>query len=70
MVRWLASAAQLGRLREELAEQLARADEDALAGFERPRNAAVLFIRSLIYLLVSAFIVAMYLPIFKLGAVV
>jgi hypothetical protein len=69
-LRLLDSAAQLGRLREELAEQLARCDQDALEQFERPRNAAVVFFRAVIYLLVSAFILAMYLPIFKLGALI
>jgi type II secretory pathway component PulF len=66
----LDSAAQLGRLRQELGEQIARAELESLDYFETPRNSMVLLIRALIYLLLSSYIIAMYLPIFKLGAIV
>lgn len=66
----LQSAAQLGRLREELEAQLANESAITLTRFERQRNAFSIFVRVFIYLLVSSYVVAMYLPIFKLGAVV
>jgi type II secretory pathway component PulF len=69
-VALLNSAAQLGRLREELDAQLANEDAISLTRFERQRNAFSIFVRVFIYFLVSAYVVAMYLPIFKLGAVV
>jgi hypothetical protein len=68
--RLLASADALGRLREELAEQLERDSQQSLEQFEAPRNAAAVLIRALIYLLVGTYVMAMYLPIFKLGAIV
>jgi type IV pilus assembly protein PilC len=66
----LHSAEQLGRLREELDAQLASEGATSLARFERQRNAFSIGIRVFIYFIVSSYIVAMYLPIFKLGAVV
>ena len=64
------AAAKLGRLREELAAQLEVDREATLEQFERHRNGIVIFLRVLIYFIVSSYVIAMYLPIFKLGAVV
>jgi len=66
----LDSAAQLGRLREELARQIEKHRLSALDGFEGPRNALVLLLRVIVYLFVAAYVLAMYLPIFKLGAII
>lgn len=66
----LASAAQLGRLREELAEQLERDRQSTLEQFERPRNLVVILVRAAIYFIVGMYVIAMYLPIFKLGTII
>jgi type II secretory pathway component PulF len=68
--RLLSSAATLGRLREELARLLDEDTREAAERFEEPRNGLVIGLRALIYLIVSAFLVAMYLPIFKLGSII
>lgn len=68
--RLLSIAATLGRLREELARLL---DDDAIHAaerFEEPRNGLVIGLRVLIYLIVSTYLIAMYLPIFKLGSII
>jgi type II secretory pathway component PulF len=66
----LESAAGLGRLREELAEQLERDRQSTLERFERPRNIVVILIRAIVYIIVGTCVMAMYLPIFKIGATV
>jgi hypothetical protein len=68
--RLLSSAATLGRLREELARLLDEDSREAMERFEEPRNGLVIGLRVLIYLIVSTFLVAMYLPIFKLGSII
>lgn len=68
--RLLEGAARLGHLRAELARMLDADEREAAASFERARNTAVLILRLYIYVLLSGYVVAMYLPIFKLGAVV
>jgi hypothetical protein len=68
--RLLSGAAALGRLREELARFLDEDAREAAARFEEPRNALVIGLRLLIYLVVSTYLVAMYLPIFKLGSII
>ncbi|HUQ11862.1 MAG TPA: hypothetical protein VM146_16225 [Steroidobacteraceae bacterium] len=68
--RLLESAAKLGHLRAELTRMLDADEREAAAGFERARNTTVLVLRLYIYLLLSGYVLAMYLPIFKLGAVV
>jgi hypothetical protein len=68
--RLLSSAAALGRLREELARLLEEDARDAAERFEEPRNGLVIGLRVLIYLVVSTYLVAMYLPIFKLGSII
>jgi type II secretory pathway component PulF len=68
--RLLSSAATLGRLREELARLLDEDAREAVARFEEPRNGLVIGLRVLIYLIVSTYLVAMYLPIFKLGSII
>lgn len=68
--RLLESAAKLGRLREELARLLEADVHDANERFESARNTVVLMLRLYIYILLSGYLIAMYLPIFKLGAVV
>ena len=68
--RLLSSAATLGRLREELARFL---EDDALHAaerFEEPRNGLVIGLRVLIYWIVATYLIAMYLPIFKLGTII
>jgi hypothetical protein len=68
--RLLSSAATLGRLREELARLLDEDAREAAERFEEPRNGLVIGLRVLIYLIVSTCLVAMYLPIFKLGSII
>jgi type II secretory pathway component PulF len=68
--RLLESAAKLGHLRAEIARMLDADEREAAASFERARNTTVLLLRLYIYLLLSGYVLAMYLPIFKLGAVV
>jgi len=68
--RLLSSAATLGRLREELARLLADDAIHAAERFEEPRNGLVIALRVLIYLIVSTYLIAMYLPIFKLGSII
>jgi hypothetical protein len=68
--RLLSGAAALGRLREELARLLDEDAREATARFEEPRNALVIGLRVLIYLTVSTYLIAMYLPIFKLGSII
>jgi hypothetical protein len=68
--RLLSSAATLGRLREELTRLLDEDAREAVARFEEPRNGLVLVLRILIYAIVSSYLIAMYLPIFKLGSII
>jgi len=64
------AAVHLGRGREELAEQLENDRVASLEGLEQRRNIVVTLIRMLVYLAVGAFVLAMYLPIFKIGATI
>jgi hypothetical protein len=68
--RLLSGAAALGRLREELARFLDEDAREAVERFEQPRNGLVIGLRVLIYFVVSAYLVAMYLPIFRLGSII
>jgi hypothetical protein len=68
--RLLSSAATLGRLREELARLLEEDAREAAERFEEPRNGLVIGLRVFIYLIVSTYLTAMYLPIFKLGSII
>jgi hypothetical protein len=68
--RLLSGAATLGRLREEVQRLIDEDARDALVRFEEPRNALVLAMRVIIYLIVSGLVLAMYLPIFKLGSII
>jgi type IV pilus assembly protein PilC len=68
--RLLAGAAKLGHLREELARLIEANAREAVDRFEGARNTVVLVLRLFIYMLLSGYVLAMYLPIFKLGAVV
>jgi len=69
-VSFLGSAAKLGRLREELDAQVEESRHGAVARFEKLRNVIANAVRVAVYLIVAAYILAMYLPIFKLGAIV
>jgi type II secretory pathway component PulF len=68
--RLLHGAALLGRLREELARQIETDERESIERFERPRNDFVLLARLAIYVVIAGYVIAMYLPIFKIGAVV
>jgi hypothetical protein len=68
--RLLASAAQLGRLRESLGRMLETDGYEAAERFERARNSAFSLLRVIVYMVVASYVLAMYLPIFKLGAIV
>jgi hypothetical protein len=68
--RLLSSAATLGRLREELDRLLDEDARDALVRFEEPRNTLLLALRLIIYIVVGALVLAMYLPIFKMGSII
>jgi hypothetical protein len=69
-LQFLDCAARLGHLPEELSRQIEQHRTEALASLEGPRNAFVLLLRLAIYILVALYVLAMYLPIFKLGAVI
>lgn len=64
------AAARLGRAREELDEQLENDRQASLEELEQRRNIVVTLVRAVVYLVVGAFVLAMYLPIFKLGATI
>lgn len=66
----LEGAAKLGRLRAELARLLDADAREATERFERTRNTVVLALRLYVYVLLSGYVLAMYLPIFKIGTVV
>ena len=64
------SAVRLGRPREGLEFLLEVEAREAAERFERPRDLAFLLLRLVVYAVVACFVLAMYLPIFKLGAVI
>lgn len=70
LIHSLLTAARLGHFRQELEAQsqirLAALDKSA----ERLQMLAAFVVRSLMYALVGSLVVAMYLPIFKLGAAI
>ncbi len=67
--RQLQAANRLERIRGELDRQIERHSRTAWAELLRCRNHWVLVARLIVYVLVGSFVVAMYLPIFKLGTV-
>ncbi len=66
----LQAAERLGRLQDEIAVQLQRGREAAAERFERLRDIVANAVRLFVYMIISAYVIAMYLPIFKLGAIV
>jgi len=64
------AAGRLGRLREELDAQLEGDRDASLERFEEQRNVVVMLVRTLVYVVVGAYVLAMYLPIFKIGAAI
>jgi type II secretory pathway component PulF len=68
--RLLESAAHLGRLRASLARMLETDGNEAAERFEHARNSAFSLLRVIVYVVVASYVLAMYLPIFKLGGIV
>jgi hypothetical protein len=64
----LRSADRLGAARQEVDQLIAERGTHAWLVFGRFRRAVILAVRLLVYLIVATFIIAMYLPIFKLGS--
>jgi type II secretory pathway component PulF len=63
-------AAKLGTLEMELAAQVTAIEDRQMRSLVRARTLGLYFLRFLIYWWIGGLIIAMYLPIFKLGAII
>ena len=66
----LDSAARLGAVRAEVARVLDIEAREDVERFEQSRSAFILVLRLVVYAVIATYVIAMYLPIFKLGSAV